>query len=82
MGKEHAYNQSNICNDTSARLLYLDQIHAEFRDKKKKVPFPAAWGGYRLEPTSIEFFDAEVVWNRRVLWTREGDKWVRNELVS
>ncbi|GAA3968218.1 pyridoxamine 5'-phosphate oxidase [Gordonia caeni] len=45
------------------------------------VPVPPHWGGYRLEPVSVEFWQgrADRLHNRAVA-VREGDRWVTRRL--
>ncbi len=45
------------------------------------VPLPPYWGGYRIEPTSIEFWKsgADRV-HDRVVYTRRGETWVIQRL--
>ncbi len=48
-----------------------------------EIPRPAYWGGYRLTPIEIEFWqDAEFRLHDRVLFTRarEGEPWRRERL--
>jgi len=49
---------------------YTREVFSQYAEKE--VPLPKKWGGYRLEPLSIDFLDAGVPWNMRVLWSREG----------
>lgn len=52
---------------------------AEFEDAQ--VPIPQHWGGYRLEPVRVEFWQgrADRLHNRAVA-VREGDRWVTRRL--
>jgi pyridoxamine 5'-phosphate oxidase len=52
---------------------------AEFRGKE--VPLPPFWGGYRLEPRSIEFWQGRA--NRlhdRIKFLRKSEGWERIRL--
>jgi pyridoxamine 5'-phosphate oxidase len=53
----------------------------EDRFRGRDVPLPPFWGGYRLAPERIEFFQSRV--NRlhdRLVYTRVGDGWERVRL--
>jgi len=60
-------------------------LEAQVRDAELRypgdVPLPSYWGGYRIEPTSIEFWKsgADRV-HDRVVYTRSGDTWVIQRL--
>ena len=60
-------------------------LEAQVRDAELRypddVPLPPYWGGYRIEPTSIEFWKsgADRV-HDRVAYTRHGDAWVIQRL--
>ena len=67
----------------SSRQLLLKS----FSDMKAKfgkgdIPLPSFWGGYRVEPVTIEFWQGRK--NRlhdRFLYQRENDKWVVERLA-
>jgi pyridoxamine 5'-phosphate oxidase len=62
----------------------LEQKFAEIRQKfaAGEVPLPAFWGGYRIEPVAIEFWQGQE--NRlhdRFLYTRAGSGWTIERLA-
>ncbi len=67
----------------SSRQLLL-QSFAEMKAKfgKGDIPLPSFWGGYRVEPTSIEFWQGrENRLHDRFLYRRENDDWVVERLA-
>jgi pyridoxamine 5'-phosphate oxidase len=76
----HASRQSEIV----ARRQDLDERFAELSDQfgDASIPRPAEWGGWRLSPTSVEFWQGRA--NRfhdRVRYHRTGDAWVMERLA-
>jgi len=67
----------------SSRQLLLKS----FSDMKAKfgkgdIPLPSFWGGYRVEPTSIEFWQGRKSrLHDRFLYQRENDEWVVGRLA-
>ncbi len=56
----------------SRQLLYDREAEFEIKYFGKAVPRPAHWGGYRLSPTSIEFWvNQENRLHERSLYTRQ-----------
>jgi pyridoxamine 5'-phosphate oxidase len=56
-------------------------LEARFDEMKRKfahgeIPLPSFWGGYRVAPDSIEFWQArENRLHDRFLYTRQGEEW-------
>jgi len=76
-----ASDQSNVLKDRAA----LEQRAKEFEKKYegKPVPRPPHWGGYRLSPLLIEFWqDREFRLHDRILYRRAGIKenWTQERL--
>ena len=73
-------------SDQSQLLTSRQEMEQRFQDLKDKfsgsdILLPEFWGGYRLIPESIEFWQGRL--NRlhdRLLFERHGDSWTRSRL--
>jgi pyridoxamine 5'-phosphate oxidase len=61
----------------------LEQRVAELRERHgDEPPRPAAWGGFRLEPATWEFWQhRDDRLHDRLRYRRDGDAWVRERLA-
>ena len=67
----------------SSRQLLLKSF-SDMKEKfgKGEVPLPSFWGGYRVVPTNIEFWQGRKSrLHDRFLYQRENDKWVVERLA-
>ncbi len=73
--------QSSIISSKSILLAKLDEIRKKF--KEGKVPLPDFWGGYRVIPERIEFWQGgESRLHDRFLYTKKSnDDWEINRLA-
>jgi len=73
-------------SDQSSVLRDRKELEREFRETQERfasgdVPLPPFWGGYRVIPETIEFWQGRA--NRlhdRLRFTRDGDGWVIDRL--
>jgi pyridoxamine 5'-phosphate oxidase len=76
----HASMQSQVVASRDALHDAYRELDAKF--KGVKVPRPRAWGGWRLTPNSVEFWQGQP--NRlhdRVRYVREGEAWRTERLA-
>lgn len=75
-----ASRQSSVVEDRAA--LEAAFVAAQRRFEDAKIPPPPTWGGYVVEPNSIEFWQGrENRLHDRVLFTRSESGWVRQRLA-
>ena len=69
-----ASTQSGKISSRKALQMKFAELKAKFKDGK--VPLPSFWGGYRVEPTSIEFWQGgEGRLHDRLLYSRSDGDW-------
>ena len=67
-------NQSSVISSRSMLEMQLEKMKQKFADGQ--VPLPSFWGGYRVAPSTIEFWQGRP--NRlhdRFLYTRQDTEW-------
>ncbi|MBA5249350.1 MAG: pyridoxamine 5'-phosphate oxidase [Gammaproteobacteria bacterium] len=72
--------QSSILTSRQILLSEFDAMKRKFH--KGEVPLPDFWGGYRIVPTTIEFWQGrENRLHDRFIYIRENSEWVINRLA-
>jgi pyridoxamine 5'-phosphate oxidase len=75
-----ASEQSSVISSREVLEKRLAELEAEYTDRE--VPRPEFWGGFRVLPTEIEFWQGRA--NRlhdRLLYRREENRWVMERLA-
>ncbi len=72
--------QSSVISSRSLLEAKFDEMKRKFADKA--VPLPSFWGGYRVLPEEIEFWQGRTDrMHDRFLYTRKGDAWTIERLA-
>lgn len=75
-----ASNQSTVVASRDELEVSYAEMQARFADGE--IPLPPSWGGYRLRPTSIEFWLGRPSrMHDRIRYRKEGSLWVRERLA-
>lgn len=73
-------DQSKIIDSRALLMNKLEGLKRRFAGGE--VPLPSFWGGYRLKPSRIEFWQGgKGRLHDRFLYTREEDDWIINRLA-
>jgi pyridoxamine 5'-phosphate oxidase len=73
-------NQSSVITSKKLFLLQLEKIKEKFSNKE--VPLPDFWGGYRIIPQKIEFWQGrESRLHDRILYTKIDESWEISRLA-
>lgn len=75
----HASRQSQVVASREELEAIFSQLDSELGEDE--IPRPATWGGWRIVPETVEFWQGRP--NRfhdRVRYRREGDSWVKERL--
>ncbi|WP_117232955.1 pyridoxamine 5'-phosphate oxidase [Vibrio maerlii] len=76
-----------IASKQSSRISARGVLEGKFLELKKKfekgeIPVPSFWGGYRIKPESIEFWQGgENRLHDRFLFSKEAESWVIDRLA-
>lgn len=72
-------DQSQVITSRKALLMKLEEMKRRFADRE--VPLPSFWGGYRVVPRAVEFWQGQPDrLHDRFQYVRDGDAWTLRRL--
>jgi pyridoxamine 5'-phosphate oxidase len=72
--------QSTIISSRKLLSIALEKMKEKF--ESGKVPLPDFWGGYRVKPSKMEFWQGrESRLHDRILYTKDGNRWKISRLA-
>ncbi|GGU10600.1 pyridoxamine 5'-phosphate oxidase [Nocardioides albus] len=76
----HASHQSRVVSGREELAAAYERVEAQFDGQP--VPVPEEWGGYRVEPERVEFWQGRPGrMHDRLVYLREGEKWRTERLA-
>ncbi|MGY0388788.1 pyridoxamine 5'-phosphate oxidase [Nocardioides sp. WG-D5] len=76
----HASHQSRVVSGREELEAAYARVEAQFEGQP--VPVPEEWGGYRVEPETVEFWQGRPGrMHDRLVYRREGDTWRTERLA-
>lgn len=73
-------HQSKIISSRKLFAMSIEKMKAKF--KKGDIPLPDFWGGYRVVPSKVEFWQGrESRLHDRILYTKDADTWKISRLA-
>jgi len=73
-------NQSSVINSRKMISMSIEKMKEKF--KNGEVPLPDFWGGYRVVPSKVEFWQGrESRLHDRILYTLNGSEWEISRLA-
>jgi pyridoxamine 5'-phosphate oxidase len=74
--------QSMVVRDRGTFEARVAELTAEYAGREDELPLPPTWGGFRIAPTSIEFWQRrEDRLHDRLRYRRAEDRWIVERLA-